>query len=595
MATARTWSGIRRRSATSVTEPAREPSGPPLDLLRWTTHHDPELTGTVLPAMQGAVESLLVIQDGEVRVALDRQAVRGQVLATSAIRHQQDPVLAEALAGRALLELTDPAVAAAEWLGRWQPLSVIGLPLSVDGRTFGALLAVTYRDRCGSGGVRDLQVLAEHIALRMALRAAEEHLLLAHLALDATGTPTAGLDTGGRVQVWNAPAAKAYDVPVEQARGRRLGDLVRTEFLVADAGQQQTGDGSVPVRVRSVQRADRTGISFTDRSPELLAGEELAQQRELSEMLLASVPGRACILDSDGLVVATNHAFQAQGPLGRGRRSALAVGTDYTAWLAGVDEGLHDELLDVLAGRRERLCWEVESTYRRRPRWTELHATSAPHDRAAAFVLHIDISERKRAELDLEHRATHDPLTGLPNRVLLVDRLQHALSRSARSQTSVGVLYCDLDRFKEVNTQFGHAGGDQLLVEVGRRLEHACRTSDTVSRVSGDEFVVLLEDVAGTREMEEVANRILDALVAPVQLEEGTARTGASIGMVITQGTPRSGMANVQKVVRQVDAAMYAAKEAGRNRFAWFSPEMLDRAQERPNFLEAMARRLLNR
>lgn len=592
MATARAWSGIRRRAGTTATERAAEPIGRPLDLLRWSSQHDLELTATLLPALTGPVESLLVVVDGQLVVALDRHAVRGHVLATSAGRHLREPVIAEPLAGRPLL---DGAVAPRDWLGRWQPRSVIGLPLTVDGRVFGALLALTYRDRCDDRGLDGLRALAERTALRLALRATEDQLQITRLALDATGLPTAGMTSDGRVRVWNLPAAKAYGISGENALGRRLSDLIRLDSLAGDTARLQSELGVVPVRMRAARQGDRTAVSFSDRSAELRAGADLTRQRELAQMLLTSVPGRACILDRDGKVVASNASFQAQGPLGRGRRSALAVGADYPAWLAGVDEGLHDDLLDLLAGRQARLCWEVESTYRRRPRWTELQAAGAPYDHAAALVLHLDITERKRAELDLEHRATHDPLTGLPNRILLVDRLQHALSRSARSNSNVGVLYCDLDRFKEVNTHFGHAGGDQLLIEIGRRLEHACRTSDTVSRVSGDEFVVLLEDVGGIAEMEEVANRILSSLAEPVQLEDGVARTGASIGMTITKGTPRSGMGNVQRVVRQVDAAMYAAKEAGRNRFAWFSPEMLEKAQERPNFLESMARRLLNR
>jgi diguanylate cyclase (GGDEF)-like protein len=340
---------------------------------------------------------------------------------------------------------------------------------------------------------------------------------------------------------------------------------------------------------------DLTGMSLSDRSGELHLAAALERQRELSEMLLASVPGRACVLDRHGIVVTTNTAFDKQGPLGRGRRSTLPPGSDYLAWLQGVDNELRDRLLEVLRGRKAAICQELVTTYRRRERWTELHATGGGRPDAAALILHIDITERKETELDLEHRATHDPLTGLPNRVLLVDRLTHALTRAARSRFNVGILYCDLDGFKEVNTRFGHAGGDQLLVEMARRLKVLCRNSDTVSRVAGDEFVLLLEDVSGPQEMEEVAQRVLESLSEPVELEDGVAHTGASIGMVLTPGIPRAGMGSVQKLVRQVDAAMYAAKDAGKNAYAWFSPEMLDKPQDRPNFLEAVARRLLNR
>ncbi len=482
------------------------------------------------------------------------------------------------------------------WLARWQPYSVVGLPLRVNGQSYGTLLALCYQGPCDSDVLQTLRACAERAALRLALRDAHERLALTTLALDAAPLPSAGVDAGGRIRVWNEAAERAYQLPTPEVLGRHLSDVVHTQPVTHDLSwQDSAGRPITPVHVTTVERDGATGISFADRTAELMAAEELEQQQSLSMMLLESVPGRACVLDSDGIVVATNAAFDAEGPLGRGRRSTLAPGSDYLAWVAGVDEALHRKMQDVLDGDLARFSEEIESTYRRRPRWTELHATAATNPDAAALVLHIDITARKETELDLEHRATHDPLTGLPNRVLLVDRLTHALARAARSHSNVGVLYCDLDRFKEVNTQFGHAGGDQLLIQVAKRLRQACRTSDTVARVSGDEFVLLLEDVAGPAEMEEVAARVLLSLSVPIDLDEGVAHVGASIGMVLTPGIARAGMGSVQKLVREVDAAMYAAKDAGRNQAAWFSPEMLEHEQSRPNFLEAMARRFLNR
>lgn len=596
MTTARTWGGVLRRPGTpAALVEIRDRPRTPVDLLKWSGQHDAELTEAVLPAALSAAETVLVVHEGRVSVALDRHQVRGHVLATSAPRHLADPVLADPLSGRPLLDLATPASVSA-WLDRWQPQSIIGLPLKVDGHTYGALLALTYRRPCDSDALQTLRSCAERSALRLALRQSREQLRLTRLALDAAPLPVAGLDTAGRVWVWNAEAQRAYKLTREQTIGRHLSDFVRTQPVTDDLAWQESLNSPItPVRVSSAHDRGSTGIAFADRSPELMAADELDAAQSLSIMLLGSVPGRACVLNSEGIVVATNPAFDAEGPLGRGRKSALTPGSDYLAWLASVDESLYRQMLDVLDGDLPSMTQEIESTFRRRQRWIELHATSAPRPDAAALVLHIDITGRKEAELDLEHRATHDALTGLPNRVLLVDRLTHALARAARSHGHVGILYCDLDGFKDVNTQFGHSGGDQLLIKIGRRLRQACRTSDTVARVSGDEFVVLLEDVSTSTEMEEVARRVLEALAEPIELEEGTAHTGASIGMVLSPGIPRAGMGSVQKLVRQVDAAMYAAKDAGRNQFAWFSPEMLEQPQSRPNFLEAMARRLLNR
>ncbi|MEZ5159021.1 MAG: sensor domain-containing diguanylate cyclase [Candidatus Nanopelagicales bacterium] len=594
MTTVRTWGNVLRRPSTPAAALFAingRPHRTPIDLLQWSTHHDAELTEAVMPAALNAAETVLLVHDGRVRAALDRQEVRGHVLATSAARHLDDPVLASS---EPVLELNEPA--ARPWLNRWNPLSLVSLPLSVDGHCYGVLLALTYTEPCDTDALQTLRACAERAALRLALRDARQHLALTSLALDAVPVPAAGLDADGRVRVWNNTAEATYTLPASQAHGRHLADLVHTQPETDElAWQESTHRPITAVRVDTVERDGATGIAFTDLTAEIVAAEGLARQHALAVMLLESVPGRACVLDADGIIVATNESFDKKGPLGRGRRSALALGSDYLAWLATVDESLHRELVDVLDGDVPRMCHEIESTYRRQPRWTELYATGSTNPEAAALVLHIDITERKELELDLEHRATHDPLTGLPNRVLLVDRLQHALTRAARSHTNVGIVFCDLDRFKDVNTQFGHAGGDELLIQIAKRLKQVCRTSDTVARVSGDEFVLLLEDVSNTEEMEDVAARVLESLVAPVELEDGVAHTGASIGMVLTPGIPRAGMGSVQKLVRQVDAAMYAAKDAGRNQFAWFSPEMLDKPQARPNFLEVVARRLLNR
>ncbi len=593
MTTVRTWGPVMRRSfATVDTLIDLQDRREPLDLLRVSGERDPELTEVIREAT-GSADTLIVVADGRVRAALDRRQVRGNVLATSAARHTHEKILST---DQPILDLAGPVSADYPWIARWDPVSLVSLPLATGNATFGALLAMNYRKPFNTEALARLRATAQRLGLILALRQAQHRLQLTQIALDANPVPTAGLDSGGRIGVWNEAAEIAYGLSAREALGQRMRDLIRTEQAEDELAWQESEHRPItPVHVSATHKDGLTGIAFTDRSAEMKAADELALQQSLSVMLLESVPGRACVLDADGIVVATNADFDRQGPLGRGRRSALAPGTDYLAWLAGVDDELQRRLQDVLDGDLPSLSREIESTYRRRQTWTEIHARAARHPHAAALVLHIDITERKETELDLHHKATHDPLTGLPNRVLLVDRLTHALNRAARNHGNVGIVYCDLDRFKEVNTAFGHSGGDQLLVQVGRRLRAACRTSDTVARVSGDEFVVLLEDVNSREEVEEVANRILTSLAVPVQVDEGEAQTGASLGLALSAGIPRAGMGSVQKLVRQVDAAMYAAKDAGRNQYAWFSPEMLEQEQSRPNFLEVMARRLLNR
>ena len=213
---------------------------------------------------------------------------------------------------------------------------------------------------------------------------------------------------------------------------------------------------------------------------------------------------------------------------------------------------------------------EFASVRRRKRYWTELFAVPLSSGGTGAVVTHVDITARKQAESALTRRATHDPLTGLPNRVLLADRLAHALSRAARTKTQVGLLFCDLDGFRNVNNTFGHLAGDRLLVT--RQAPARCLPFLRYGRPRQWRRVC---DYPGGRrgrgEVEEVARRIIEALTEPVVLEQGTAKTGTSIGLVISSGVPRAGIRTVENLIRDADSAMYAAKEAGRARYSWFS------------------------
>jgi diguanylate cyclase (GGDEF)-like protein/PAS domain S-box-containing protein len=209
-------------------------------------------------------------------------------------------------------------------------------------------------------------------------------------------------------------------------------------------------------------------------------------------------------------------------------------------------------------------------------RWMEAHAVNLLEDPSLkGVVLHLhDISERRVAETELEHQALHDPLTGLPNRALVLDRLGRGLARNARSHMYTAVLFIDVDRFKSVNDSLGHASGDDLLVSVAARLRASLRESDTVARLGGDEFVVLLEDVQQQAVALEVGDKILDAMRRPFQLFGRELFVTASIGLAVSTGdhdTPES-------MVRDADAAMYVAKGRGRNRLELFDEAIRIRA-----------------
>lgn len=216
------------------------------------------------------------------------------------------------------------------------------------------------------------------------------------------------------------------------------------------------------------------------------------------------------------------------------------------------------------------------------------------HDEAGRPIRMIgsmmDISERKAAEEALAHQAFHDVLTGLPNRALFHDRLEHALTRSRRVGSCCAVLFLDLDRFKVVNDSLGHEVGDQLLVAVAQRLQSCLRPSDTAARLGGDEFIVLLEDLASVDVASSVAERILTGLKLPFIVDGRDIFVTASIGIVIGRGPADT----ASDLLRDADVAMYRAKSRGKSRYEVFDASMNSDALEHLQ-MEMDLRRALER
>jgi diguanylate cyclase (GGDEF)-like protein/PAS domain S-box-containing protein len=202
-----------------------------------------------------------------------------------------------------------------------------------------------------------------------------------------------------------------------------------------------------------------------------------------------------------------------------------------------------------------------------------------------------DITERREAEDALAHQALHDPLTGLPNRALLLDRLDQALARRRRHPSTLAVLFLDLDRFKWVNDSLGHPAGDELLIEVARRLEQLARPEDTIARFGGDEFVVLCEEVTGEADAVRLAERIARAISVPVTVAGVETTPTFSIGIAVSPaGTGGEGAA----LVRDADTAMYQAKEAGRDRWELFGAATRARVSQRMEMESGLRRAIDN-
>jgi diguanylate cyclase (GGDEF)-like protein/PAS domain S-box-containing protein len=222
------------------------------------------------------------------------------------------------------------------------------------------------------------------------------------------------------------------------------------------------------------------------------------------------------------------------------------------------------------------------------------YATVSPIRDDRGVVSHFmavkeNITQRKEAEQQLVHQATHDTLTGLPNRLLLEDRVHHAIELAKRENRRIGLMFLDLDRFKIVNDSLGHTAGDQLLKVVADRLRHTLRRSDTVARLGGDEFVVVLTHFQNSTELAEVAEKISAALDEPVELSGHKVHVGASIGIALY---PDDGD-NFNALMKDADTAMYRAKQKGRNTFCFYDSHMNDEALDRLKLEEALRRALV--
>ena len=201
-----------------------------------------------------------------------------------------------------------------------------------------------------------------------------------------------------------------------------------------------------------------------------------------------------------------------------------------------------------------------------------------------------DITERKRIEQELNYMATHDTLTGLPNRLMFSQLLNQAIQSTRRNKKHLAVFFIDLDRFKIINDSLGHEAGDQLLQEIARRFKASLRAADIVGRLGGDEFVILIEDFHGFDQVKTVAHKILSAAIKPMVIMGEECRVTASIGISVY---PKNGQ-DEQSLMKNADIAMYFAKEEGKNNYQFYSKDIKTQSNERLS-IETNLRRALER
>ena len=473
-----------------------------------------------------------------------------------------------ALRGRLRLLDADGAI-------RWLDLSTVPLD-GVDGSA-GALLTIT-------------DVTDETDEARRA------HELTR--VLESSPDPVAVLDPSGELVVWANDAMHRHTGAGSTSAEIRLLDVLdawsQAQYATTALPAVRTGgtwrgelrlvgdSRTVPVSAVLVAHRDAEGavdaISMMARD---LTDLHAAQQRvEATEMRLAALVEHAsdlvCVIGEDGRILYASPAVARI--LGREAHEMEGVPVGELVHPDDVGE-LAERAGEVIARPGMSPAFEARIAHATGGwRHMEIVATNLLGNPAVAGVVvnARDVTERVEVAAQLEERAFHDELTGLPNRALLLDRLQDALHRSARHDRMVGVLFLDLDRFKVVNDSLGHGAGDDLLREAARRLLQTVRPGDTVARLGGDEFVVVIGDMVRTTDALAAAERVRTALARPILLGSDSTVVSASVGIAVAHGaeTPAD-------LLRDADTAMYRAKEQGRDRAELFGDHLRAQAVRR--------------
>ena len=411
------------------------------------------------------------------------------------------------------------------------------------------------------------------------------------------------LDRHGHVLTWNSGAEHIKGYRAEEIIGQHVSrfyppeaverddperdlEAAAAEGRSEDEGWRVRKDGScfwADVVITAVRDAEGRLRGFSvvirDMSERVETERALRESEERFRLLVESVEDYAILmLDPEGRVVSWNSGAEHI----KGYRAEEIIGQHVSRFYApeDVEAGKPDRDLEVAAdvGRCEDEGWRVRKDGSRF--YANVVTTALrDDDRSLRGFSQVtrDVTERNELMEKLQHQALHDALTGLPNRVLFLERLRQALARLDRHPSVAAVLFMDIDRFKVVNDKLTHEVGDQVLVALARRLTQIMRPEDTLARFGGDEFAILCEDLADEHQAVAIAKRILRALEEPLVLKERELVVWSSIGVAMAT----TARARAEHLISDADEAMYRAKESGGGRFEVFGDGMRVRAKRR--------------
>jgi diguanylate cyclase (GGDEF)-like protein/PAS domain S-box-containing protein len=380
---------------------------------------------------------------------------------------------------------------------------------------------------------------------------------------------------------------------------RSIADPIRK---LSDA-VQRIGNGQLETRVAVSGRVTELGnmAHGINAMAARLEQESMSLQRQIEETTrLAAAAFEShdsmIITDANGTILRVNQAFTentgytAEEVVGKNPRRLLRSGRHGPEFYREMWKTI------ISTGTWHGEVWDRRKNGEVYPKWLSITAVRGGDGVVTHYVgSHIDITDRKAAEEEIQYLAFYDPLTHLPNRRLLMDRLKQALVATARSGRVGALLFIDLDNFKNLNDTLGHDKGDQLLQQVTQRLEACIRKGDTVARLGGDEFVVMLLDLSdqaidAAAQVETIGEKIRTALSQPYQLGAHSYRCSASIGVTMFDGNLQSS----DELMKQADIAMYQAKKAGRNALRFFDWRMQENISARVSLETELQKALAN-
>ncbi len=376
------------------------------------------------------------------------------------------------------------------------------------------------------------------------------------------------LDVGDRLLILKKP----FDA-IEVCQ---LASALRVKWQMTQEAAQRVADLEAAVEARTAELSHANAALQAD----IVVRAKTEAELKLAASVFDNTMDGVMVTDTSATILSVNPAFTAI----TGYPAAEAIGQQPSLLRSDHHkEAFYQELWTTLLrdGRWEGEIWNRRKSGEAYLEWLSIGVVRTSDGTPVRYVgVFNDITELRKKDEHIRHLAFHDPLTGLPNRALLLDRLEHGITFAQRERERLGVMFIDLDRFKHINDSLGHDVGDSLLREVASRLNQSLRQSDTVARMGGDEFVILLEHVEEPEAYASLAKTILASLTVPMTLGGHTLQIGASIGISCL---PEDG-ADAITLMKHADAAMYAAKTAGRGTYRFFQTAMTEKAGQRLQF-----------